>query len=39
MEITHWDEKYIYMLHRFIVKGRVVAKGAFEQPRRNSVNH
>lgn len=27
MEITHWDEKYIYMLHRFKVKHRVVAEG------------
>ena len=27
MEITDWDEKFIYMLHTFIVKGRVVAEG------------
>lgn len=27
MEITHWDEKYIYMLHTFTCNERVVAEG------------
>lgn len=28
MEITHWDGKYFYMEHEFIVKDRVVAHGS-----------
>ena len=27
MEISHWDEKYIYMLHTFTCNNRVVAEG------------
>lgn len=28
MEISHWDDKFFYMLHTFIVKDRVVAEGS-----------
>ena len=27
LELTHWDEKYFYMTHTFIVEERVVAAG------------
>ncbi len=30
MEVTHWDEKYIFMIHTFILKGKVVAEGTSE---------
>lgn len=27
MNITHWDEKFFYMEHRFVVADRIVAQG------------
>lgn len=27
MSITHWDEKFVYMQHRFVRHGRLVAEG------------